>query len=97
MDPNQTYRDLLAAMTAGDFDQALIHAETLEQWIKHGGFAPRMEHSYYNHNPVPRKRFQALSRAFEAVSNLGCHGNRSVAASEASAAVKALGAWSLSD
>ena len=40
MDPNETYRDMLAAMKAGDHETARSLALALKDWFAHGGFDP---------------------------------------------------------
>jgi len=43
MDPEATYRELFAFITAGDREAAVEHARNLSQWLRRGGFPPRVE------------------------------------------------------
>ncbi len=43
MDPEATYRELLASLTAGDREAAVEHARNLSRWLRRGGFPPRVE------------------------------------------------------
>lgn len=40
MDPTTCYRDLLAALNAGETDEAFELAENLKTWLDRGGFYP---------------------------------------------------------
>jgi hypothetical protein len=40
MDPNENYRQLLAALESGDSDSAADLADSLRHWLQRGGFLP---------------------------------------------------------
>lgn len=40
MDPNAKWQEVLQALAAKDYSDALWHAEELEEWIGKGGFLP---------------------------------------------------------
>ena len=41
MDPDATYKAMIAAIDANDYDAAREHAEDLKRWLDRGGFPPQ--------------------------------------------------------
>jgi len=42
MDPNEAYKQMVAALESGDLASAAEHAENLYDWLNNGGFLPAL-------------------------------------------------------